>query len=239
MAFFASVLTWFIVVGIISDISQNVSALNLQAGTGLLAIIVLLVIMNWFFHKIYWGGWITMHHRRKRKLLDQTQNAEAVKKSLWWGFIFLGFTSLYREGFEIVLFLQSYYLKMGGKIVLIGALMGLALTGVVAFLNFIAHRRLPYRKMLIFTGIMLGVVLLVMVGEEAQEMQLANWIPTTNIAFLKDRIPDWMGLWFAVFPTVESLASQFVAAVLVIGSYFLARRFSGSEEDKDALPISE
>jgi high-affinity iron transporter len=32
-------------------------------------------------------------------------------------------------------------------------------------------------------------------------------------------MPPWMGLWFAVFPTVETLVAQFIAAVLVIGSY--------------------
>jgi len=63
----------------------------------------------------------------------------------------------------------------------------------------------------------------VMVGEQAQEMQLAHWISTTNIPWLKNWIPDWMGLWFSVFPTVESLAAQLVAAALVIGSYFVAR----------------
>jgi high-affinity iron transporter len=82
--------------------------------------------------------------------------------------------------------------------------------------------------MLITTGILLGVVLLVMVGEQAQEMQLAQWIPTTPIVFLETYIPRWMGLWFAVFPTVETLVAQLIAAVLVIGSYFAARRFGGS-----------
>jgi len=32
-----------------------------------------------------------------------------------------------------------------------------------------------------------------------------------------------MGLWFAVFPTAETLAAQAVAAAVVIGSYYLAR----------------
>jgi high-affinity iron transporter len=32
-----------------------------------------------------------------------------------------------------------------------------------------------------------------------------------------------MGLWFAVFPTAETLAAQAVAAALVVGSYYLAR----------------
>ena len=98
---------------------------------------------------------------------------------------------------------------------------------MVAVLTFVLQQRLPYRKMLITTGILLGVVLLVMVGEQAQEMQLAHWIPTTPISFLETHIPAWMGLWFAVFPTVETLVAQLIAAVLVIGSYFAARRFGG------------
>src|SRR6185436_19540808 len=42
-AFAATVATWFIAVGIIQSLGDNVSALNLQAATGLLAIVVLLV----------------------------------------------------------------------------------------------------------------------------------------------------------------------------------------------------
>lgn len=80
--------------------------------------------------------------------------------------------------------------------------------------------------MLVLTGIMLGFVLLVMVGEQAQEMQLAHWISTTPIVWLK--IPDRAGLWFSVFPTVETLTAQALAAILVIGSYFRARRRTAS-----------
>ena len=31
-----------------------------------------------------------------------------------------------------------------------------------------------------------------------------------------------VGLWFALFPTVEGISAQALAAALVIGSYFLA-----------------
>jgi len=63
----------------------------------------------------------------------------------------------------------------------------------------------------------------VMVGEQAQEMQLAHWLPTTQLPSLGRLIPDWMGLWFAVFPTVETLAAQGIALVLVLGSYLFVR----------------
>ena len=222
-AFAATVITWWVAIGLIDDLTQKVSALNLQAATGLLAILVLLVVMNWFFHKVYWAGWISLHTKKKQHLLESARTTEASRVNLWWGFVFLGFTSLYREGFEVVLFLQSYRLKHGGRIVLYGVLLGLLFSGIVAVLTFLGHRRLPYRRMLILTGIMLGAVLLVMVGEEAQEMQLAHWIPTTTMPQLAVLSRPWIGLWFSVFPTVETLVAQAVAALLVVGSYFAAR----------------
>jgi high-affinity iron transporter len=224
LAFLATLVTWMIAVRIMSALSDNISALNLQAATGLLAVVVLLVIMNWFFHKIYWGGWIRAHNRRRKTLLTGGITRGAPQTRLIWGLVLLGFTSLYREGFEVVLFLQTYHLRLGGGVVLQGTLMGLILSGFVAVLTFVMQQRLPYRKMLVTTGILLGGVLLVMVGEQAQEMQLAHWISTTPIASLQSLIPDWAGLWFAVFPTYETLIAQSIAAIIVIGSYYAARR---------------
>src|SRR6059036_1176764 len=234
-AFMASLITWFVAVRLVGSLGDNMNALDLQAATGLLAVIVLLVIMNWFFHKIYWRGWIRAHNRRRKALLENARSVEISQRQLWWGLILLGFTSLYREGFEVVLFLQSYNLRFGGGVVLKGALLGIALSGIVAVLTFVLQQKLPYRKMLITTGVLLGVVLLVMVGEQAQEMQLAHWISTTLIASLVPMIPRWMGMWFAVFPTYETLIAQLIAAVLVIGSYYAARHFGGGSAGGTAL----
>ena len=222
LAFLATLLTWQVAVKIVTDLGQNFPALQLQAITGLIAIVVLVVIMNWFFHKLYWTGWITLHTDRKRRLVKGAEEAVVSRARLLWGFVLLGFTSLYREGFEVVLFLQSYRLKLGSGPVGLGVLVGLALTGAVAVLAFAGHRRLPYKKMLIATGVMLGVVFVVMVGEQAQEMQLAHWLKTTPIAWLQPIVPAWAGLWFALFPTVETLAAQALAVVLVLGSYLIA-----------------
>jgi high-affinity iron transporter len=237
LAFFATLITWFVAVRIVESLGDNMRALDLQAATGLLAVVVLLVIMNWFFHKIYWGGWIRAHNRRRKALLDS--RGEITRRSLLFGLILLGFTSLYREGFEVVLFLQSYNLRLGGDVVLKGALLGIVLTALVAVLTFFLEQRLPYRKMLITTGILLGVVLLVMVGEQAQEMQLAHWISTTPIPWLAPLTPRWMGMWFAVFPTWETLIGQAIAAVLVIGSYYGARYFGGKALAESAEPVQE
>jgi high-affinity iron transporter len=117
-AFIATLITWVIAVRIVDSLSDNMRALDLQAATGLLAVVVLLIIMNWFFHKIYWGGWIRHHNRRRKHLMQNGHGSETAKRSLLWGLILLGFTSLYREGFEVVLFLQTYHLRFGGGVVL-------------------------------------------------------------------------------------------------------------------------
>jgi high-affinity iron transporter len=173
--------------------------------------------MNWFFHRVYWTGWIAHHHRRRKKLLDSA--GEVALRRTILGLALLGFTSVYREGFEVVLFLQSLRLEYGAEVVLQGVALGLFFTAIVGVITFRLSRRLPYRRMLTVTGVMLGFVLLVMVGENVQEMQLAGWIGTTPIGI---DIPGWVGTWFAIFPNVESFVAQGLAAALVVGSYLLA-----------------
>jgi high-affinity iron transporter len=224
----ASIATWFIAVRAIDALTDSIPALDIQAATGLLAIVVLLLVMNWFFHRVYWTGWITMHNRRKTVILSEAQQLDgqggsSAARRILLGLAFLGFTSLYREGFEVVLFLQSYRLQLGGRVVLGGVLIGASLAAAVAAITFIARRRLPYKTMLIVTGGLLAAVLLVMVGEQVQEMQLAHWIPTTTIGSLDHRIPDWMGLWFSIFPNVQNMVAQATALALVLGSYAVAR----------------
>ena len=221
LSFLATVATYFIVVGILArlDANSSLGALNVQAATGLLAVLVLLVIMNWFFHKIYWTGWITHHNRRKNNL---TQTHSLSRQAVYWGLVTVGFTSVYREGFEVVIMLQSWRLQAGVHVVMLGVAIGLALTAVVAVLTFAVHYRLPYRRMLILTGVMLGAVLLVMVGESVQEMQQANWIGTHPLPWA---FPDWVGTWFATFANWEGLTAQAAAGVFVAGTYFGAQYF--------------
>jgi high-affinity iron transporter len=218
LAFAASVATWFIAIAITAAVGAG--SLDLQAATGLLAIAVLLVVMNWFFHKVYWTGWISHHHKRRRQLLADAAHASARRTML--GLALLGFTSVYREGFEVVLFLQNLRLRYGSTTVLQGVAIGLAAVAVVGSLTFVLHRRLPYKKMLVATGVLLGVVLLVMVGESVHEMQQAGWIATTPIA--RVHVPGWLGIWFSIFPNWQTVGAQLLAAALVIGSYVAAER---------------
>src|SRR3954468_3354703 len=128
-----SVATWFAAAWVLGRLGGP--GLDVQAATGLLAVAVLLLVMNWFFHRVYWTGWIAHHHRRRQRLLAGTGAGVTA------GLLLLGFTAVYREGFEIVLFLQNLRLKYGAGTVLEGVGVGLALTAVVGVLTFYAHKK--------------------------------------------------------------------------------------------------
>ena len=205
--------TWFFVVWLIGRFHGG--EFDVQAATGLPSLIVLLLVMNWFFHKVYWTGWISHHHKRRRGLLSG--DPDANQRRMLLGLALLGFTSVYRECFEVVIFLQNLRELYGASVVLEGVVIGALFTAAAGVLTFHLHARLPYRRLLIITGVMLLFVLVVSVGEEVNEMQLAGWIGTTPINGLD--IPGWMGTWFSLFGNWETFIGQFIALALVLGSY--------------------
>jgi high-affinity iron transporter len=231
-----TVLTWIVMQAILGSFDPAYSDV-LQAVTGMIAIGVLLVVMNWFFHKVYWTGWISLHNRRKRALISEAEQAKNTSRAttaysrLLWGLIILGFTSVYREGFEVVLFLQSLQLKSGTAAVMWGVLLGLAGTTVVGFLTFYAHHKLPYKKMLALTGVLLGMVLVVMVGGTARTLQDLGWISTTPLGM---GFPDWWARWFELVPTVETILFQVTAGGVVVGSYYAAEWWAQKKRDEIA-----
>ena len=85
--------------------------------------------------------------------------------------------------------------------------------------TFKLQRKLPYKRMLIVTGVLLAFVLVVMVGATVRTMQGAGWLPIHSIDV---DLPYWLGTWLGVFPTWETLGAQVVAFAFVIGSYFAA-----------------
>src|SRR3954464_8119205 len=226
-AFGASVVTWFVVQAVL-DAASSLGP-KLEAITGFLAIIVLLLVLNWFVHKVYWSQWIARHHRRRTSLLGRTGIGATV------GLVALGFTSVYREGFEVVLFLQNLQLQDGTGTVLEGVIFGLIATAIVGVAVFYLHAKLPYRRMLVLTGVLVGVVLVVMIGGAARSFVELGWLPNSPTPF---DVPQWLGSWFEIYPIWETLAAQVLAATFVVGSYYAAEYVKVKRPQKRGEPVT-
>jgi high-affinity iron transporter len=117
----ATVITYLLAETIVAALGDG--GLRLQAITGLLAIAVLLLVTNWFFHRVYWSRWIGRFNRR-RKVLEHVDRLGFISGQTA-GLVLLGLTSAYREGFETVLFLQNLRASAGTAAVVLGAGFGL------------------------------------------------------------------------------------------------------------------
>jgi high-affinity iron transporter len=212
----ATVVTYLLAQTIVAALGDG--GLRLQAITGLLAIAVLLIVTNWFFHKVYWSEWIGRFNRRRR-MLEHVDRLGFISGQTV-GFLLLGLTSVYREGFETVLFLQNLQVSAGTGATVLGVGFGLAATTVVGVVTFALEQKLPYKKMLIATGVLIGLVLGIMVGTTIHNLQGLGWIPTSATSFQLDLA--W-GRWLGLYANWEGIGGQLAALAVVYGSYALAR----------------
>jgi high-affinity iron transporter len=212
-ALLATTITWWIADAILRLFSNNVELL--EAIVSVIAIIMLLIITNWFFHKVYWVDHLAGFHKRKSEIMRGAAAGQFI------GMALLGFTSIYREGFETVIFLQALVLDSGIMIVLQGVGLGLLGVAVVGFVTLYLGKRLPYMTMMVFTGILIGGVLFIIVGKTVRVMQVVGWLPIAPIEGVS--FPYWWGQWFGVYPTWQGAAAQFIVVLFVLGSYYIAR----------------
>ncbi len=216
-SFGATIVTFMIMRSIVNAFASFGE--RLEVIVSLVAIGVLLLIMNWFFHQVYWNEHLASFHKQKHQLAGV-----AVGQTV--GLFLLGFTALYREGFETALFLQSLVLQSDVGIVTLGSLAALVLVVIIGTLVFVAQTKLPHKKMLVFTGLMMCVVLGMMVGNTVHKMQIVGWMP---IHPLPVTFPNWLGMWLGTYATLEGIALQVIAVTAVIGSYFLAESMKHKE----------
>jgi high-affinity iron transporter len=216
VALAASAVTWVVAQTVLGSLAGWGE--KLEAVVSLVAIAVLLLILNWFYHRVYWQENLQDLHRKKKRILVGASAGVLTAQAL--GLVMLGFSSVYREGFETVLFLQALTLEAGAWTVLQGVALGFAGVLGVFFLVVALERRLPHKKMLIATGILITWVLVVLVGQTVQTMQVVGWVPVTPVEGFQP--PYWAGVWLGVYPTWEGLVAQAGAAAFVVGSYLAA-----------------
>jgi high-affinity iron transporter len=213
----ASVIAYVLAVLLLGELQQYGE--KVEAVVGIMAVVVLLIVLNWFFHRVYWTDWIAGHRKRGKELTTAVAGGAAAGAATVAGLYLLGFTSVFREGLETVLFLQTLQLASGTGVVVAGVALGLAGTAFVGLATFKLEQRLPYKRMLIVTGILIAFVLFTIAGNTARSMQGVGWLPvhTLDIDF-----PLWAGTWLGIYPTYETLGLQLLALVFVVGSYFAA-----------------
>lgn len=204
-ALVATVVTWLLA-QVVVDIAPVEREL-LAGIAGLLAVAVLFGVTFWLVSRLEQRHW--MEFMRSR-----VSAAIATGSALAYGG--LGFTAVYREGFETVLFLQTLLLFAQGlwPWVVAGLVAGLVALGGVTWAILRLGKRLPVRA---FLGAAAAVVLLLSVafaGNAVAALQDAGVMAITPIDSDALRLPVFAVDLTGIHATVQGLVVQ-VSLVLI------------------------
>jgi high-affinity iron transporter len=201
---------------------------TLEAVISIIAVIILLMVTNWVFHKYYWTGW-------NARLRDLSKAAQRQAATRWenLALVGVGFMTIFREGFETTLFMQSLILEAGMKPVLVGLGIGGLLIAALGFAVFFIGAKLPYRKMLVVTGVLVIFVLFTFIGSTVRIFQTIGWLPVHPIPGLE--LPAWMGIWLGLYPTWEGMLIPF-ASFAYVGCMWLWVKFTSIRAQREAAP---
>jgi high-affinity iron transporter len=128
----------------------------------------------------------------------------------------LGFTAIFREGFETVLFFQALTLYAEGLMlwVALGAALAAAALAGVGYAVFVLGRKLPIKPLLIAGASILLVLSVAFAGNAVRSLQSADLIGATPIDDSWARLPIFLAELTGIHPTVQGIAVQ--AALLTV-----------------------
>lgn len=206
----------------------------IEAGTALLAVAVLFYVSFWLVSR-----------------LEQRRWMEFVKAKVWTAattgstlaLAGVGFTAVYREGFETVLFYQSLISFASGLLgyVAAGTVAAVLALGVVGWFIFKAGRRLPIKAFLGTAVALVMVLSVAFIGNAVRGFQEAAILPVTFIESLP-RLPIFVSQLTGWYPTRETILAQAaLTAVYLLGAAWtfvvLPRRERRVSESREGAEI--
>ena len=213
LAIGATAVTWVIASYIIEISGANRELI--EAIAALSATAVLFYVSFWILNKIEHKRWMEFV---KAKVF---QASAAGGTSV---FIMLAFFTVYREGFETVLFYQAMFsfAKYMEFYVGLGFILGiLSLLGIYFGFRKLG-KRLPLRALF---GLTMGIgayLSIAFLGNAIREFQVLDFIPYTSMLGTIPRLDINVATMTGIYPTLETTVGQIVLlAVYLVGSLYI------------------
>jgi high-affinity iron transporter len=206
----ATVVTW-VLATVVIDLAP-VNRELLEAITALCAVGVLIVVSFWLVARL---------EQRRRMEFMRARVASAIAAGSATAFAALGFTAVYREGFETVLFYKALALFAQGLEVwiVLGAVTAAVALGALGYAILKLGRKLPLKPMLVAGASILLLLSVAFSGNAVRSLQEADVVAATPVHAGWARPPVFVAELTGIHPTREGLATQAVLlAIFVSGA---------------------
>ena len=213
LAFAGTAATWFIAQYVIE--LSGASRELIEAIAGISAVAVLFWVSFWILNKVETKKWIEFV---KAKVWKATATGSVMV------FVMLSFFTVYREGFETVLFYQAMlsFAKYMEWYVAAGMVSGLGVIVGIAFLVRKLGKKLPLR---VLFGLTMGIgayMSIAFMGNAVREFQEVGYISTTHMIGTIPRLEINLATMTGIHPTLETVVAQVVLlAVYLVGSTYV------------------
>jgi high-affinity iron transporter len=184
----------------------------LEALTALLAVAILFYVSFWLIARLEHRRWMEFVRARLWSAISIGSTASLVA---------VGFTAVYREGFETALFYQSL-VSFGsglGTAILAGAVLAvIALTGV-AYIVFKLGRKLPVKTFMNIAVVLVMATSVALIGNAFYTLQAADVITFSRTS--GPNLPIFLAEATGIWPTMPSLVAQGVlVSVYTLGALY-------------------
>lgn len=208
----ATVVTFFLLQGVLNALPFGREVL--EAFTALLAVAVLFYVSFWLLARVEQKRWLEFLRAR---VWTAVSAGSATALTL------VGFTALYREGFETALFYQAL-VSFGpglGRYVLAGLGAGSVALAVVAWLIFRLGRRLPMRAFLSTAVALLMATSVAFLGNAVRSLQQADMLPLHRWSGWPDA-PIFVAQSVGYWPSRETVVAQAaLSGVYLLGALYV------------------
>jgi high-affinity iron transporter len=212
LAFAGTAATWFAAQYLIEISGASKSMIEALAGVS--AVGVLFWVSFWILNKVETKKWIEFV---KAKVWKATTTGSVMV------FVMLSFFTIYREGFETVLFYQAMlsFAKYMEWYVAAGLILGL---GIIAGVTFVVRKfgkKLPLRVLFALTMGIGAYMSVAFMGNAVREFQEVGYIQTTHVGAIP-RLDINTAAMTGIHPTLETTVAQLVlTAVYLAGSAYV------------------
>ena len=186
----------------------------LEAITAIVAVLVLFYVSFWLIARL--------EHKRWMEFL-RTRVWSAVSIGSTAALVLIGFTAIYREGFETALFYQAL-MTFGsglGLYVALGLGLGLLALAAVSYVIFRLGRRLPVRAFLTTAVVILMATSVTFVGNAVRSLQEADVVRLSTLDGWP-RAPIFLAQALGYWPSKETIGAQAVlAGIYVLGAVYM------------------
>ena len=205
-ALVATAVTW-VLATVVLEIAPVQREL-LEGVTAVAAVVVLFAVSFWLVSRLDHKHWLEfMRARVAVGHLGRQRRSPSPA---------LGFTAVYREGFETVLFYQALaiFAKGLGLYVALGFVTAVVALGAVAYAVLKLGRRIPVKPLLTTGASILLLLSVTFAGNAVRSLQGADWVSVTPVDGDWARLPVFVAELTGIHPTREGLTVQ--AALLVV-----------------------